>query len=210
MIEWALVAAAGGVLGAGAYSYNLFQRAKAHKLWKSLLEDYTQGHPGRVSMGSIFDGPEVRIDQQASTVTIKLQQVHRRAQTARASTEGSLSEVAARIYLGWDTSEVPAEMSHLSLVEYAGLERAEGEVLLRGDDSAATIRFFDAALIDLLDLRREAQAHGLEVIIRGGYLRLVVYGLSPSDYLIERLAKVHENLLKIAQESVKGTQLGPG
>jgi hypothetical protein len=165
---------------------------------------------GRASPGSMFDAPELRAEIDGVTVTLKLSNIHKSAERGSAQAEAKLPEVAgaARLYFGWDVPSAPMGLEHVK--DVPGTVRAEGRVIAKADDAALAARFMDRAMIDLTDVRREAQAHGLEVICRGGYLSLHLRGIQETPHLLERMVVVSARLAQLMGVIASGTALPSG
>lgn len=208
MIEIVAFAAAGV---AGAWAFLLMKRSRAHNRWKGLLEEAATKLGGRASPATMFDAPELRATLEDVTVTLKLRDIHK-PESGVASAEARLAglDERLRIYLGWDVAAAPPGLEHVPELDYGGAAFVEGKVVLRGSDAVIAKRFVELAAIDLVDLRREANARALEVICRGGYLDLRAHGMTESPHMVERLAIVSARLVRLALEAATGRKLGPG
>jgi hypothetical protein len=199
MIEWVAVGAGALALGGGGWAYALMKRGKAHARWKLVLDEVARSLGGRASPGTMFDAPEFRAELDGTTVTLRLRDIHKSAEEGSAHAESKLPESAGmmRLYFGWDVPSAPTELVHVKDVPPIG--GVEGAVIAKAEDAALAASFMERALIDLIDVRREANAHGLEVIVRGGYLTLVLHGIQETPHMLERMVIVSTRLSKLVQ-----------
>ena len=202
MLELLAVAAGVAVLGGGSWIYSVVKRGNAHARWKPLLDEVARKLNGRASPGSMFDAPELRAELDGLTVTLRLKEIHK--STAQVLAESRLPESAGavRLYFGWDVAQAPPDLAHVPRVD-------SREGIAKADDAALAARFFDRAMIDLIDVRREANARALEVIARGGYVTLVLYGIQETTHLLERMLIVSSRLAQTIGAVASGTALPP-
>lgn len=205
MIEWALLGAA--ALGAGGVAVRAIQKSRARSRWTKVLEDAAQLVNGRASTGGA--DPEFRAEVDGTTVTLKLLGIYGSERDGRVVAIAALpdSSNTQRFYFGWDVLAAPREVEHVTEVPYPPVQRVDGDVKVRADDAAMANRFMKDAIVDLIDVRREADAHALEVIVRGGYLELRLHGLTTSPRLLERAVRVSGRLGTIVASSAQGTAL---
>jgi hypothetical protein len=204
------ILAAAALLGGGGWFYLLVKRGRAHARWKSVLDQVAKELGGRASPGSMFDAPQLRAELEGLTVTLRLSNIHKTAASGIARAESKLPDNAgaARLYFGWDVAAAPTDLAHVP--DVPATARTDGEVIAKADDAALASRFMDRAMIDLIDVRREANAHGLEVICRGGYLTLVLHGIQETAHMLERIVIVSARLAQLVGAIASGTALPEG
>jgi hypothetical protein len=210
MIEWVVLGAA--VLGAGGLAVRLFTRSRAHHQWAGLLAEVAQTIEGRASPASRFDDPELRAEVDGVTVTLRLVDIHKGA-GGRVEAQARLldPDETARVYLGWDVLAAPADLAHVPEVPYPNTLRVQGTLTARADQPVVVNRLLEAALLELTDVRREANARQLEVVVRGGYLTLLLHGLEPTAHLLVRALRTTASLAHHLDRAMRGTSLaGPG
>lgn len=202
MLEVLAVAAGAAALGGGGLTWSLIRRGRAHARWKAVLDQVADQLGGRASPGSMFDAPELRAELDGITVTLKLKDIHKSAAKGAALAESRLPERAGsvRLFFGWEVEAAPAGLEHVPDVESLRTGRVEGSVIAKADDASIAERFMDRAMIDLLDVRREAGAHALEVVCRGGYLTLTLHGIQETPHMLERIVIVSTRLAKLMDE----------
>lgn len=173
---------------AGGFALGYVRRGRSHRRWQGALTEAAALLPGaRTSAGTRYDGPELRVEQDGLTITVAVrgaQDPERGEAVARVPLPGG---TVTRLFIGWDEMELPSDWAHVPEV---GIEaRGEAHVFARSEEGALAQRVFDGARLDLIDVRREAEAHGVALSARGGYLELRFHGLRVSGHLLERLAK---------------------
>lgn len=192
----------GGGLGLG-----YLRRGRSHDRWKHALDEAASRLPGaRVSPGSRFDGPELRVEQDGHTVSVFVRgadDASRGVALAKARLDPA---PASRLWFGWDDIEAPSDWSHIDEVG-VNTTRIGQRIVVRSDDVAFAQRFVDGAHLDLVDVRREARAHGVSAALRGGYLELRFEGIVVSSHLLERLVIATARLASSAPEWAAGTRL---
>jgi hypothetical protein len=195
-----VVAAAGGAVG-----WSMFKKSRAHTRWRAVLEEAAKKLDGRASPATMFDAPELRATVKDVLVTVKLQSIHD-PKNGVAIAEAKLPDAAERlrIYVGWDVKKVPPGLEHVPEVEYPRASGLDGKLLVRASDRSIADRFTDAAVIDLVDIRREALAKAIEVIARGGYIHVIAHGLSESAFMVERMVGVTANLVRLVASTLPG------
>ncbi|MCA9549547.1 MAG: hypothetical protein KC933_05885 [Myxococcales bacterium] len=206
MIEWVVLGAA--ALGAGGYAVRLLTRGRAHGRWSTLLAEVAQAIEGRASPASRFDNPELRAEVDGLTLTLRLYDVHKGA-GGRAEVQVRLPDPddTSRLYLGWDVAETPPDLAHVPEVPYPTTLRVQGVLTARADDPVLATRVLESSLLELTDVRREANAKQVEVVVRGGYLTLVLHGLEPTTQLLVRALKTTAALAHRVGSAAKGTAL---
>lgn len=212
MLEILAVAAGAAALGGGGLTWSLVRRGRAHARWKAVLDQVAGELGGRASPGSMFDAPELRAEVDGITVTLKLRNIHKSAAKGSALAESKLPERAGsvRLFFGWDVAAAPPGLEHVPDVESLRTGRVEGAVIAKADDAAVAERFMERAMIDLIDVRREANAHALEVISRGGYLTLSLHGIQETAHMLERIVIVSARLAEMMGQIASGTLLEAG
>lgn len=210
MIEWAILGAA--ALGAGGVALRAVRKGRVRRRWSGVLADVAQRTGARGSIGSSSDAPELRTEIDGTTVTLKIIGIEKAPRDGRIVASASLPDNAntIRFYFGWDVLEIPRAVEHIADVPYPPVQRVEGDVKIRADDGAMASRFLREAIVDLIDVRREATAHALEVIVKGGYLELLVHGLDEHPAVLERTARACQRLAAIVDTISRGTTLPAG
>ncbi|MEQ8275527.1 MAG: hypothetical protein RMA76_33295 [Deltaproteobacteria bacterium] len=207
MIEWALLGAA--ALGAGGYALRVVQRGRVHRRWAKILDDVAHDLGARASAGSRFDSPQLRTEIDGTTVTIVVNGIDRGVRDRRGVATATLPDIAntVRFYFGWDVAKIPVAVEHVAEVPYPPIQRVDGDVKIRADDAAMATRFMREAILDLIDVRGAASAHALEVIAKGGYLELVVHGVTEQPAVLTRAARACARLATIVDTISRGTTL---
>ncbi|MEL6189360.1 MAG: hypothetical protein AAFU79_32455 [Myxococcota bacterium] len=199
---------AAALVTAGGFAVGYVRKGRSHQQWQDALTEATALLPGaRVSPGTRYDGPELRVDLDGHTVSIAV----RGADTpdrGMALARVALPSSNSRVFIGWDDVEPPTDWAHVPEVNVEA--RADPSVFARSDDAALAQRVFDGARLDLIDVRREAEAHGVALSARGGYLELRFAGLRVSGHLLERLARATARVAEAWPEWEGSTRLGPG
>lgn len=167
------------------------KRQEARRLWLPELEAAARLLPAgaRTALG---EAPELRADIDGRTVTVRIVGDGAAGQ-ARAFVALNAEAPATRLWLGWDAQEPPADWRPVSEVT-VDAHRLDGTVLALSDDASLAQRALDGAYLDLLDVRREAEAHAAILSVRGGYLELQLDGTKVSAHLLNRLARATARL----------------
>jgi len=100
--------------------------------------------------------------------------------------ESERIDFEGRLYVDWDRTETPSSVAHWPAVE-ARPRRAVGRFEVRGDTDPDREIWLEAAYVDLLDLRTQSAAAGLELLVRGGYVRITLFGARPAPGLVRRV-----------------------
>lgn len=208
MIEWIIAGAA--ALIAGGLAARRVSKKKVHGDWSERLTEVAQRVGGRASPATADDHPQLRAELEGLTVTLELIDIHAGAR-GRVQTQAGLPDPdnTSRLYLGWDALETPKDLTHIPK-QTTGPTRLEGQVELRADDAVFGARVLQGAALQLADLRREGQGRALELVLRGGYLTLIVYGLEPTTAILIRGLEVTARLAHLVDEASRGTQLPAG
>lgn len=153
---------------------------------------------GRLSAGGAE--PELRAELEGRTVTLKVRDGGR---VGAATT--NLPDLAntVRFYFGWDAPSVPAGLDHVKAVEPPNAAIIPGRTTMRADDPGLSARFLEATATLLLELYQGANARGLEVLSRGGYLTLTVHGQGLSAEGITTTMRTASTLAAILDRLVK-------
>ena len=199
MLELIAIALGTAVVGSGGLAYRLFGKRRAHERWKTLLLKVAEKKGGRASPGSMFDAPELRIEWNGTTVTLKLVDIDQGPEGSAAVAAAALPEHLSdlRLYFGWDVDRPPPEVSPLPEVNTLRQGQLSGQVLARADDPDLAERFLKHALHHLVDVRREAHARSVEVLARGGHVTLTLNGIQETEYMLERIVIVSSQLGEI-------------
>ena len=195
--------------------YLLLRRGKRRAEWRPALEGAARALGGRASVGALLDQPEVRAEVDGLVVTLKLRHVERGSAHVIAAAEASLPGAGTeRLYLGWGLKKAPEDLGYIPEVPLPPAFGLEPPVHLRSDLGDRAARFAEASVLELAGLKREAHADAVEVLIRGGSIRLAVHGLRPTDAASERLVRTTARLARIfagdrALPEPEVKQLGP-
>ncbi len=196
------------VVGA-AVAAGYARRGALHQRWRLALSDGAERLGGaRPSLGTRYDNPELRTEVDGRTVTLRLDGAGLLGR-ATGSTALGADAPATRLWVGWDVGDAAPDWHHVPTVAI-GPTRVDGELVVRSDDAAFAQRVVERSLLDLLDVRQEAHAHGLSVSVRGGHVRIEVAGVAPSGHLVERLARATARLASALPEWARAVQLPAG
>ncbi|MBI2378847.1 MAG: hypothetical protein HYV07_32935 [Deltaproteobacteria bacterium] len=190
----------------GAIAYSALGRGKRRAAWAPAIEQARARLLARVSGGS--DTPELRADLDGREVMLQLRAIHSPEQTV-AIAETRLSSEALRLFVGWDVTRVRDDISYIPEVPYPGPQKLSGQVTARADDPAVAERFLVHASSTLLDLRRCSAARALELLARGGLLRIAVHGLAATSLSIERTVTASVELARLLELAASGVELPP-
>lgn len=209
MFEWVVLGAA--ALGAAGSVAAYVGRRRIHARWAARLSAVAGRVEGRASPASAFDDPELRATIDGTQVTLRLLDFAKGVQ-GRVQTQAALPDTAnlVRLYVGWDVETVPPELAHVPEVTGLGPQRVDGQLHVRAEDAALARRVIGDALLDLADVRREARARAVELVVRGGYVTSVFHGLEPTESLLERALLVTARLAPRIDAASRGTQLPAG
>lgn len=188
--------AAVGLIGYGVYRYT--KRGKAHEQWRAVLDEAAERLGAQASAGSRFDAPQLRATVAGVRVTVTVKEAYDSADKGVVVCEARLANglEKVRLYFGWDIGKVKTEVEHIKPVNVPHAFGLTGQLNLRADDPDLGRDFFEHALNDVADVRREASAHGMEILVRGGTLRMAVHGIEQSAWLIERSVTATARLLR--------------
>lgn len=189
----------------GVGAYTLAGRSRAHGRFKPVLDEVARKLGGRASPATMFDSPELRAEIGGSTVTLRLQDIHKAATRGTAVAEAALAEGTPplRLYFGWDIDVIRPELLYIPEVPVPRAFAVSGRVITRADDPSVAARFADEAVTHLADVRREAEARAIEVLVRGGSLRLAVHGIQASPFMVERIVLACAHLARAAARAAK-------
>jgi hypothetical protein len=98
-----------------------------------------------------------------------------------------------RLYVGWDAAEPPASVAHWPELE-ARARRAPGTWSVRAEPDFGVERWLEEAHLELLDLRKQSRATGLELVTSGGYVRLRLVDARPAPGLVDRALEAADRL----------------
>lgn len=154
--------------------------------WRPALEAAAQTLGGRPALSG--GEAELRAEHQGLTVTVKL-----RGDVAVAECPLHPGAAAARIYLASGAAEPPTDIAHFPVVTLPPAYALDPPVVLRSDDSATALAFADRAPTELLALLR-SPPRAVEILVRGGSLRLTVRGLQSRAEAVEEVVKTTANL----------------
>jgi hypothetical protein len=178
------------VLVAGAsYGYSLYLKGRAHTRFKVAFEEVARKLGGRTSPGTIFDAPELRLTIGKSQVLLRLRGIEhpdRGVAIVEVPLESSAISDHLRLYIGWDVASVPRGLEHIPEIPFprVGLE---GRLVVRASDAPLATRFVERTVADLAEMKKDARARAIEVLIRGGSLQLAVHGVRDSSAMLERI-----------------------
>jgi hypothetical protein len=193
------------LVAGGAAAYSFAAKGRAHARWKPVLDEAARRLGGRASTATMFDAPELRAEVNGLTVTLKLQNINKAPRRVVSISEASLPEgmSGVRLYFGWDVTRLSRDLEYISEIPFPKAFGLEGRVIVRADDAVVAHHFAERVAIDLVDTRREASAHAVEVLARGGTVRLAVHGLLESAAVVERLVRATARITRSVVESAR-------
>jgi hypothetical protein len=194
------------LVAGGAAAYQLASKGRAHARWKPVFEDAARRLGGRASTATMFEAPELQADVEGTPVSLRLQNVHKNQRRTVAVAEASLPEglSGVRLYFGWDVTRLSRDLEYIAEIPFPRAFGLAGRVHVRADDAAVAHRFAERASADLLSLRQESTAEAIEVLARGGSVRIAVHGLSDTAWVIERVVKVAARMAGHVNGAVSG------
>jgi len=153
---------------------------------------------GRASPGTRFDRPQLRATVDGVSVTLSIKDAYRKSEKGTAVAEAPLADEARtlRLYFGWDVADIREEILQLSEIGVKSMRILGGKVIVRGDDAKLAAGFLEHAALDLAGIRREAKAHALEILARGGTFRIAVHGIQRSTWMIEHIVTATARLVR--------------
>ena len=191
----------------GAIAYKMMKRGEKHARWKDVFEEAANKLGGRASTGTRFDSPELRATVDQISIDVKLKSAYKRTDKGVAVAEASLSGpcTSLRLYFGWDVGPVRRELEYIPEIPFPRAFGLRGRVSVRSDDADLANRFVQHAVNDLSDVRREAEAHGVEILVRGGTFRMAVHGIQRSSWMIERIVTAMTRLVRGVEHFAGGS-----
>ncbi|MCB9655894.1 MAG: hypothetical protein H6729_17345 [Deltaproteobacteria bacterium] len=198
MVE--LLIGGGAILMLGArWVVRAREKRRAEHRWDHLLSEVAAAREASQGAGALkFSRAgsvlELRGDTLGVMVTTRVTELsdgpHEARVTSTAPIEGEGRMV--RFYLAWNHA-ASAEFAHVPKIPVPH-GQFDGDVQVFAEDRGFAERFVKSAAIDLIDLRREACARGLELAIRGGHLTLTTHGALETRFMIEQLQIVTAHL----------------
>jgi hypothetical protein len=192
-MEWILLIVL-AVAAAGAWMFTSARR-RARALparaggadWRPAIEAAARSLGGRPALAGA--DAELRAEHEGLTVTVKVRGTD-------VSAEASLHAGAKplRIYLGAGGAAPPSDFAHVPEAELPPAFALEPPVVLRSDDAPRAVAFAEAGAMDLVRVQREAGARSVDVLARGGSIRVGVYGARPAPEAIEALVQTATRL----------------
>lgn len=172
-------------LGAGGVVWAVVKKRAPVSPWKTLVAEAAPQLGGRASAGAALDAPELRVELDGVTVTMKLG--IRDQAIATAKLEDGTERL--RIFIGWDVKEIPEGLSHFPEIALPVSYTFAGELTTRANERELAERFLERAARELIDLRSGTGARALAVTVRGGHIEVALTGMSQSTGAIEVFAK---------------------
>ena len=184
------------LLGAGVYRY--MRRGKSHRDWAEVVTEAAQQLNGQASVGSRFDSPQLRTTIDGIKLTISLKDTHRSKEKSTIIAEAKIDAKAEhlRLYFGWNIGQLREELTYIPEVELPFNFGLPSPHMVRSNDKAFAQKLLRYSANDIVDVKREAEAHGIEFLLRAGGLRLAIHGIERSEWMIERLATATTRIVK--------------
>jgi hypothetical protein len=184
--------------GLGAVAYRYFRRGKIHRDWSSVLTEAAQRLNGHASIGNRFDAPQLRTNIDGASITISFKDTHRANEKGTAISEVKVNAKAEqyRLYFGWNVQQLRKELTYIPEVELQYGFGLPTPNVVRANDRAFAEQLLKYAANDIVDVKREANAHGIEFLLRAGGLRFAVHGIERSSWMVERLATATARIAK--------------
>ncbi len=189
-----------------AIAYSAFGRGKRRTRWVEALELARRRLDARLS---IAQTPELRATVEGREVMLQVRDITKSDDSVLAISEAKLSSEAVRLFVGWDVTRIRDDIFYIPEVPFPGVLRLEGRVNARADDPRVAERFLTLASSELVDLRKSASARAVELLARGGTLRVAVHGLGPSANAIERAVLSTASLAGSLELAASGVDLPP-
>jgi hypothetical protein len=172
-------------------------RGKVLTEWKMVFEEAASRLGGTVT-GSRHEAPSLEATVDAIAVEVTVQEATKAPDKgvaiARASTTSAADGI--RLYFGWDVKNLRRELEVIPRIPFPNAFGLVGAVMVRADDAAFASHFVEYAANDLADVRREAEAHGLETLLGQGTFRIAVHGIQRSPWMIERIVTAASRLVR--------------
>ena len=180
----------GALALAGFGFYRYVKRGRVHRDWTEVLNDTAKRLNGQASLGSRFDSPQLRTSIDGISITISFKDAHRAQDkgTAIAEAQLDLATDDARLYFAWNVIEIRKELTYIPEVELPFTFGLPTPHVVRANHPKYAERFLRYIANDIVDVKREANAHGLEFLLRAGGLRMAVHGIERSPWAVERIA----------------------
>ncbi|MBK8013280.1 MAG: hypothetical protein IPK13_18240 [Deltaproteobacteria bacterium] len=189
------------------------QRHRAQHRWHRLLSEVSAARAqssGEHALKPTTSGsiPELRGRTLDVVVTTRITELGDGPNEARATSTAALEGEGrmVRFYCAWD-HEASADFAHVPRILVPS-GRFDGDMQVFAEDREFAERFVARAAIDLIDVRREACARGLELALRGGHLTLTVHGTLETQFVLERLQIVTARLCKLARQCLDEVGVG--
>lgn len=172
-------------------------------LWAKPIETAAASLKGRPAIAG--GDAELRAEAEGVTVTVK---TRGSLLTAEAPLYPEAKEV--RIYLASGIEKTPQDLTYLPEAALPPAFGLDPPVILRSDDPLRAAQLAEGSVLDLSGAQREASARAVEVLIRGGTLRLALHGAAEKAAAIERAVSAAARLVvrlggnrQLAEASIK-------
>lgn len=180
-----------GVLAlAGFGFYRYVKRGRVHRDWAKVLGEAAERVNGRASLGGRFDSPQLRTTIDGVNITISFKNAHKKSDHATAIAEAKLELPSNeyRLYFAWNVVQIREELKYIPEIDLPFGYGLPSPHIIRANDSDFAQELLKLAANDIVDVMREANAHGLEFLLRAGGLRMAVHGIERSPWMVERIA----------------------
>lgn len=202
MIEWVVLGFGAAAAGAGFFGYRLAQQGRSKHAWGDALELAAKSYQGRVSLGAVGDPASLRATVDGLDLTLK---VNEAGDASSATVEAALQGLPSTLRFAflYNFLETPSAYAHFPSYEGAAILRDDDKIEIRAEDPAFADGYSEAIALELTDLRRESSAEKLELSLKGGYLRLKLYGIEQSEALIGLMLRATPRLAKSVESCRK-------
>lgn len=182
-----------GMVASGLKHRRLTQRRQAwYQAFAEAQPKLPASSPPRLSQSAT--GPSLRLQHAERVFHIQAEVLNYDTLQTTVTLPTHRSVTPPRIWIGWDVEvKTPPNWHHVARLPLVS-EGLRGNFVAYGDDVLAAQRMVDRSFLDLLDARRESQAHAITLDMRSDYVRLKFYRCSVSPYFIERNMRVADRV----------------
>lgn len=198
-----------GILAlAGASVYRYVKRGREYRDWASILGTAAELLNGQASTGTRFDTPQLRTTINGTSVTITLDRPYagQRRSTAIAEAQVAPEAKDTRFYFAWNITDIRDELKYIPELDIPFNYGLPSPHTVRSSDSEFANKLLKFSANDITGIRREANAHGIEFLLRAGSLRFAVHGLDRSEWVLERLATTAVRIVNGINTAAKAEQ----
>lgn len=184
MIEWIALGVGAAAAAAGAWAWSRRGRDDRVVGWAACFREASSGS------AVIADGCELHAAGEHARWTARIERAT--ASLGALEIESDRTDIDGRLFVGWD-AEAPASVMHWTELT-ARARRAPGAWTVRADPDFGVEAWLEAAHLDLLDLRKQSRARGVELMVSGGYVRLRLVDARPAPGLVDRAIEAADRL----------------